>query len=409
MWYLIAIRLFIGALLMFFAVEAQAKMESQGLISVDDYFSKGTDTAYNRHMLTARLRLDLAKLNQEGTLSFHFDGRERVNFGSLKGSGKNERIDALNIEYEKPKLYLALGRLWPKEVPIETLDGVNLVLKKANSGVGFFGGLKPDPYSEVFTTDYTTLGTYVYYIKDNLNANLAFAHNSYKGATDRQYVYGQVSYTLSKLMLYSTLTMDYNKLANKVNLTNGVIELTYTPDFTRSISIGYNQFRAIQLQKSQAFTVDDSRTRAYYLSGTYRIREKYSVYGRAERQVRDVTDADREYRNSNSYRIGLNTDDIFKTNINMSLSMSMTDGYGSKHNSYNIELSRLNWDVLQVVLNAAYMQNLYGSVNSDNVIVYGASGYWYVNKTWNASLSYEREEGREYSTNRLMTRVTSKF
>lgn len=121
----------LGWLLLPLAVLAPAAAsgaEQHGFVSVEDYYSKYSNSLYTQHLLTTRLRLDVSKLNGSGDMSFHFDGRDRVSLGSdaYGGSGKEARIDALNLEYSPGGIYLAAGRLWPKEIPLERIDGVNI-------------------------------------------------------------------------------------------------------------------------------------------------------------------------------------------------------------------------------------------------------------------------------------------
>src|SRR3990172_8215858 len=92
-------------LILILAVAASSfAIEYHGLVSVDDYYSDDSSSAYKFNILTTRLRLDVDKLNQAGTLSFHFDGRERNNLGSkdYSSSIKNERIDTISLEYLGP-------------------------------------------------------------------------------------------------------------------------------------------------------------------------------------------------------------------------------------------------------------------------------------------------------------------
>ncbi len=387
--------------------------ENHGLLSVDDYFANDSAQSYTTHYLTSRIRLDSTKLNSSGTLSFHFDGSKRVNLGSTNSntSAKNERINALYLDYAGKKLYLSAGRLWPKEIPVELVDGVNLVYQTSErSGVGSFGGFRPNPYEEVFSTDATTAGVYAFYRKEASSAALAYVHNGFKGGTDRQYVYGQASFfPVKELMLFTTASIDISPLDKKAKLTNGIIELSYRPDYRRSVAIGYNQFRAITLYKSSTAAVDDSRQQAYYISGSYRLKDKYNLYGRAERQSRYFPSIEEKFRNLNILRAGVNTENVLKTGFNMDLSTSYSFGDGSKHKSYNVELNRMIREMLQLALNASYMQNWYSTTNRDNIWTYGISGYLLIKKSWTISLTFDREDGRSYKANHLLTRIAFRF
>ncbi|MBI5587367.1 MAG: hypothetical protein HY889_03260 [Deltaproteobacteria bacterium] len=393
-----------------FAPKAHA-MDTSGLLSVDDSYYKASDT-YVQHLLTTRVRFDLTKLNESGTLAFHFDGRDRVRLGSktVTSSTKNERIDTLYLENNGKHFYLAAGRLLPKELYVERVDGANAVYQlSVNSGIGLFGGLRPDPYTDAFNSTFTAGGIYGYYRNATVSGNLAYVYNGFKGDVDRQYVYAQTSYNpVQQVSVYATATADINPENKKVKLVNGIMELSWRPDFNTGVTVGVNSFSAIKFYKSMAFAVDDSRQQAYYINANYRIYGRYNVYGRVERQHRHST-VDPGSQNSNSYRAGFNTDNILDSGVAMDLNASTASGYGSKHNTYNAELSRLNWEALQIVLHASYLQNWYGYINSDNIFAYGASGYLYVKRRWSFSLSFDREQGKDTVTSRLMTRISLRF
>ncbi|MBI5810565.1 MAG: hypothetical protein HZB21_05180, partial [Deltaproteobacteria bacterium] len=232
------------------------------------------------------------------------------------------------------------------------------------------------------------------------------------GGADRQYMYGNLTYMpLKEIFLYSTVTADVNQNTKKPGLTNASIELVWRPDFTKSFTVGYNRFQAIRYYRSMAFNIYDSRQEGYYIGANYRIAERYGVYGRLERQYRYTTPAvPAGYDASTIYRVGLTGDNIMDAGINMNISASVVDNYASRNDSYSIDVSKLYREVLQLVFTGSYNRNTYDiTTSSDNVYTLGASGYWLINKSWNASLALDREQGETYSTNRLMTRVTFKF
>ena len=118
----IYLSLFLILTIILIAPSISSGAEYHGLVSVEDYYSSDSSSAYNFNFLTTRMRLDAVKLNEAGNLSFHFDGRERNNLGTKDYNSKyikNERIDRLNLEYAaSDRFYLAVGRMWPKELSI---------------------------------------------------------------------------------------------------------------------------------------------------------------------------------------------------------------------------------------------------------------------------------------------------
>ncbi len=386
--------------------------ETHGLFSVEDFYSKDSSAIYDRHLLTTRLRLDVLKLGNSGKTGLHFDGRERLNLGpeDYADSTASARIDVMNADYDGQTLYLSAGRLWPRELPIERVDGVNAVIKKDAHGFGFFGGFNPNPYTEAFTSEFTAAGAYYFYQKDGLGGRLAFAHKGFRGRTDRQYVYGEFSYfPANGLSVYSSATVDINQGSLGAKLTNGLVELTYRPDYVKSVTVGYNQFRAFRLYESMDYEIDDSRQEAYYISGNYRLLDKYTVYGRVERQSRHYPDLDASLENAMIYGMGVNAGNIFGTGVNMDMNATVSDSYGSLHNTYSIQFDRLNWEVLQLIVHASYSQNEYGTADDDDIWAFGAAGYLYLFRNWNFSVAYDMEHGNFYDTQRVLTRAAYKY
>lgn len=388
--------------------------EYHGLFSVEDYYADDSSSAYDYNILTTRLKLDIAKLDETGALSLHFDGRERNNLGSSDYSSniKNERIDTLNLEYTGIKrFYLSVGRLWPRESPTERVDGVNLVYQKTGLGIGMFGGLRPVPSTEEFNTDYTSAGGYLFYRKENLLANLALTHNGYKGGTDRQYIYGQTSYSPTReVRLYGSFTADKNQITNGLDLTNAIAEISLMSDSRRGIAVGYSQFRSFQYYKSTDIQQTDSEQQAYYVRGDYHFLDRYTIYGKYERQTQDYQEYTPKKRNSDIYLVGLRNDNLMGSDISSDIRATISDGYSSNYSSYSIEASRLFMEKLQVVVNGSYMQNTYDLTDyTGDTSSYGIAGYLALSRKWNVSVSYEGTQAGDYATNTVLSRVSARF
>ena len=383
---------------------------SRGWVSVEDYYYKDSGSDATQHLFTTRIKLDMTGLNDAGTAGFHFDGRERVNLGDYKSSTENARIDVLNFDYTGQTYYIAAGRLYPKELGIEHVDGVNLVAQGKTLGLGLFGGLRPDTYDEMFTLDYTTLGTYIFLKKETATASLAFVHNGYKGGTDRQYIYGQALYLpVNTITLLSSVTVDIDQETKGFSLTNGILEASYRPDSRKTIGVGFSRFRAYQLFESMDYTMEKGRQQAYYLNGSYRILDRYNVYTRVERQSRNYSSIEEGLRKAYVYRLGLNTDDVGSTGIGANIHAALTDGYGSKHTSYNVELSKYFREVFQLVLNGSYALNKYATDEDTRILGYGVTMYYYLSKKWSFTLAYAGETGGGYDANNLLTKAVFRF
>ena len=388
--------------------------EYHGLVSIDDYYSNDSSSSYDFHLLTTRLRLDAEKLNKAGNIAVHFEGRERNNLGSkdYNKSISSEQIDTLNLEYTgRGNIYIAAGRLWPKELYMERVDGINIVRQLQDSGFGFFAGAKPDPYTLGLNSNFTAAGGYYFYHKQNLSANLAFTHNGYKGKTDRQYIYGQASYSPSnKIRLFGTITADVDQTSKDIDLSNAIAELSYRPDYRKGLTIGYTLFRAVRLYQSMAFEIDSGKQQSYYVQGDYRLSDKYSLYGRFNLQTLNYNSLEKKLSSSTTYQIGLRNDNLLNRQISMDLNTTRADSYGSRYDTYEIQFSRFFSDVLQMTLHSAYMQSTSDITDyTDNAITYDLSGYYSISRMWNVSLSYQIRDAKDSNTNTLSSRVLYKF
>lgn len=385
--------------------------EISGLVSADSFYSTDSTGSYDRNILTTRLRLDVLKLGKSQKIALHFDGRERLSIGPTDYSSSiaRERVDIMNADYTSDKLYLAVGRLWPNEFSIERIDGINAVAKVGKHGFGVFGGFNPNPYTEAFTNDFTAYGAYYFYKREAFGARLGYTYKGYKGNSDRQYIYGEVTYyPANGISIYSSATIDIVLDSPGIKLSNGIIELTYRPDNVKSITFGYNQFRSFKLYQSMDYAVDDSRQDAYYVSANYRLYDKYTLYGRVERQSRFYPDIDAALENAMIYGAGVNANNLMGTGFNMDANVTVSDAYGSLHNTYSLQVDHMYMDILQVIAHASFTHNEYGTDNNDNIWAYGAAGYLYYGD-WNLSLAIDMEQGTYYDSKRFLSRAAYKF
>ncbi|CAG1065485.1 hypothetical protein BAC1_01067 [uncultured bacterium] len=380
--------------------------ELGGMVSFEDFYSSDSG-AGSRHSVSGRVKLDVTKFGPSGKLGFHFDGRQRFDLSGESGtSSKEGRIDLAHLEYTSTSLYLSVGRLWPKDMPIEVVDGLNVVFQGSKAGVGAFAGLRPNPYSQSTTVDYTTAGLYTTYASEKLNGAAAFVHNGFKGKTDRQYIYGYGTWTpRPSLFAFGNVTADLSP-AGKLSLTNLIAELTWRPDDIKSFTFGYNQFRAFKFYASTLFAdIDDSRQDAWYLGASYRLNPQYMVYGRVEMQKRYFPSLESEQNDMLSYRAGVSGDNLFGTGVAANLSASITDSYGSEYTAYSFDMSRMFGESIQVILNGSYTESVYGSEPAGEALSYGGSVY-YMARRYNFSLTLDREQGTDYTSDRLLTRLS---
>jgi len=396
----------LAAALPFFVAAPSAAAELGGMVSLEDFYSSDS-AAGSRHSVSGRLRLDVTKFGSSKKFAFHFDGRQRYDLsGEISTGSKEGRVDLANLEYNGSSLYLSVGRLWPKDMPIEVVDGVNALYQGAKNGAGAFAGFRPNPYSQSTTTDFTTAGLYATHTSEKLTAAAAFVHNGYKGKTDRQYFYGYGTWTpRPTLFAFGNVTADLSP-AGELSLTNLIAELTWRPDDIKSFTFGYNQFRAFKFYASTLFAdIDDSRQDAWYLGATYRVHPRYMVYGRVEMQKRYFPSIESDQNDMLSYRAGVTGDDVLGTGVTVNLSASVSDGYGSEYTAYSFDASRMFGESIQVMVNGAYAQNVYGSSSPGESVSVGGSVY-YMARRYNLSLTLDREQGTDYTSDRVLTRAS---
>lgn len=394
--------------LAFFMARPAGAAQVGGMISFEDFYSNDSASG-SRHFMTGRIRLDLTKLDKSGKLGFHFDGRQRSYLsGESSSSSRDNRVDLAHLEYAGESLYLSVGRLWPKDMSIEVVDGVNAVYQRSKTtGIGVFAGMRPNPYTQSTTSDFTTTGLYTTYASERLNGGAAFVFNGYKGKADREYFYGYGTWTpRPTLFAFGTVTADLSPETGALKLTNLITELTWRPDEVKSFTLGYNQFRAFKFYASNLYgDIDDSRQDAWYIGATYRLTPQYMVFGRVETQKRYFPDLQAGQSDMLSYRLGVTGDNMFGYGVTMNASATITDSYGTEYTAYSLDASRMFGEYIQVMLNAAYSESVYGSTSSGGVFGYGSSVF-YMARKWNFSLTLDRETGEDYSTNRLLTRLT---
>ncbi|MDH3974432.1 MAG: hypothetical protein OEV42_09160 [Deltaproteobacteria bacterium] len=402
-------------LLLFLGARDTFAAEHRGRISIEDFYSSDSGSANNRHLLTSRVHMNSTKLNKAESLSFHLDMTARKTISGEESSStlKNERISALNFEYTGPSdnIYFAMGRLWPKELFLEHVDGINLIVQKKKTGIGLFGGAKPDPYTEEYNSDYRVAGAYLFYNKNKINAHFAMVQNKFKGETDREYVYGKLFWHLTdKVRFYSTIISDRNQEKKSFDLTNVIAELTLRPDFKKSLSLGYSRFQAFQLFQSMDFEITGSKQESYYMRANRQFLDRYNIYGKYELQRFSYDIPGSERQDSTISQAGFANSKLLGTTVHLDLNGVVTDRHDSRYQTYMLGLSRQLTEKTRLTLNGSYMLTEYDTTEERDIQrSYSAYSYFSLNKEWNVTVSYEAIKGEDYSSRTVVSRLTYKF
>ncbi len=390
------------------------KAELHGRLSVDDNYSSESSSTFSRNYLSTRLRLDATKLNDAGTLSMHFGGRYRTQLSGQEYSSlvKSWQVDTFYMEYApvKERLYLRVGRLTPKEGVGENVDGVNVLLKRKNYGVGAFAGTKPDPFTGGFNSDFISSGAYAYYRRDQLFSNISFVNNTFKGGVDRQYLSGNISFTpVKNARVFGAFTSDINQDSGGMDFTNGFVELSYRPNYKSSVAVGAREFRAIRLYESMDFTISTSRQTSFYVRGNYRLLKKYSVTGKVETRTL-ADDGMLGDRDTQTYMLAVSDGNILGSGVSGNFSTTYSDGYNSTYTLYDVRLMKELVEKVELTLNGSVMDNEYGLTGeNDTTLRYGASLHLRPGRSWDISLSYDGTTRDDYTTTNVNSRVSYRF
>lgn len=391
----------------------------KGTLSLEDYYATDSSESEDRHLMTTRFRFDAKKLTKNEDFSFHFDARLKYDLGASSTLAKNERISTLYATYTGiDKVYLAAGRLWTKDVSVERVDGVNLLVKRGSFGVGAFGGTKPDTLTEEFDSDHSAFGGYLLYRKRTLSANLAATQRRYRGDVDREYIRGQVNYTPKKIRtvrFFGSFTSDWNQNTENIDLTNVMGRVTFRPSKKTNATLSYSQFRPYQLYASSTTSVVDSKTETYYLRVNHRLGKTHTIYGKVEHRVLGTstaatltTAASSDVRQSNSYLIGFRDSNLLGTKMDIDLNASYSDSETSDTSTVSFKASRYLVEKLQLVLKSSYSYTE-DTTGSTDVISYGAIGYWNIKKAWRLSVTYDGRHAEDLNSTTVISRLTYKF
>src|SRR3989337_1857271 len=124
------------------------------------------------------------------------------------------------------------------------------------------------------------------------------------------------------------------------------------------------------------FVVQASRQQSYYLRGDYRLLDRYTVYGRYERQTLHYQTLEPKLSTSDIYQIGFRDDNLLNSHIDADVSMTTADNYGSSYTIDNRQASRFLTESFQLIFNGSSMETEYDlSDSTDQILIYGVSGY----------------------------------
>jgi len=229
-----------------------------GHINIDDASPAGdfsASTFYYRYIASGLMDID--------GLSFNLDGSSRYSNMDYNSGIPANRLYMANLKVKKVAGYfdVTVGRSFVEEFVSESVDGLDLKMWfNAHSGIGLFGGLRPDPYTDKFNPDFNALGGYAFARTDEIGASAGYAFDTYKGKKDRERLNAVVYImpSMEDLHLQATLDMDnFDKETTSSNasktgwdMTNLLVHANWRPAKGFALSGTYTEFRAINRQAS---------------------------------------------------------------------------------------------------------------------------------------------------------------
>ncbi len=274
------------------APAAAYAVELHGRISESVFMLSDDATVQNYNYSRTRLNLDATDIYGKDE-TFRFDGSYRTK-GQYDYNSKtpDTRVDVMNIEMRRmfADTDVTLGRQYIDSLIGARVDGVlfqNYLSKEA--GVGAFGGTAPDPYSDDFTSAFTTYGAYGFWKEKSMGATAGYASTMFKGKEDTAYLFGSGYLTPDdSLSMYSSLRMDHNiTTKNGWDITNLLLTANYRWDRVARVNLALNQYRGLWMQESMDYNVSHEMQRSARVYADYNITREQKLYTHADYRTRD--------------------------------------------------------------------------------------------------------------------------
>ena len=276
-----------------FALLATQKAEAvqiKGRVSASYMNQDDSVATHDYNVLSTSLKLDVSNFAGEDYF-FHLNGRVRkAGSNDFNSKTPDYRVRDANLEIKKifKKADLVLGRQYIGGLPGARVDGLLIKLELSeHHGFGIFTGLKPHPYEEDFSSDYTSSGLYGYVKNKVSRLSLGFERTTYKGKEDSSYIYGSGNYRPNRnIYFYLSARGDRNITNNSVELTNLLGTASYRIGKISRLRVTYNRYRAIKLYESMDYDINREVQTAWRFYADYSVRKTTRVYARYDMRTR---------------------------------------------------------------------------------------------------------------------------
>jgi hypothetical protein len=362
--------------------EVKGRFTSTYFKNEDEY------TGYSWDIWSARVKLKATDFYGDNK-TINLDGRVRGALDNDYNDGIQKKwLKDANLEVRDAFLSTdyVIGRQYVGYLPGARVDGLHLRHHVGKSaGVGLFGGLLPDPYQDVGSSDFSSYGLYGFLREKGYGSTGGYFTSMYKGKEDMSFLYLDGDYRLDRnLSLSSSARADHKVDEGGYELTNFMAGFNYRFGRAGRVGLRYHQYRAVKLYESMEYSLNHDLQKTYRLSGNYNVARSTRLYLRYDHRTRES-----DGKSADTYILGARESDLF--------GYFYTD-LSYRHIRYFTSMS----DQYRFGLGVELLKSLNGELNVTKILndqddapnrleqtMYGASLDWYYGKSFYATASYE--------------------
>ncbi len=399
--------------------KTKKQSDIKGRFYISDYYSNDSGN-FDYHVLSTRLKVYMRE-SDDSRYYFKLDGRARlkVSDNDVHNDIPEYKFYELWVGYKFPeqKVDLIAGRQHVQEMYNTNVDGINAKYRiRDYLGIGLFAGLAPDKYDYSFNSKFKTVGVYSFLDRDRYKLRFGFEKLYYDGKTDREYLSFKLFSDVNKKTWFNLLSSaSINQVTDEIDIDNLSSNLLYKYSKDLRFSVYYNYYRAIRyFESSKKFITQNDGSDSYYLDTNsqsrigfrvnYRLRKQLTIYASMAYQQREIDD-----ENATRFTGGIRKYDLY--GFNLSGRYTHINNFTSKSNEFNVEVSRLLLEKMDVSVYASHEQEELEIENgfTAGLLTYGASVYWSINRHYFLSMFLERYDEDDYDNTSLFTQAGYRF
>lgn len=371
----------------------------RGRFAIGHYNVNDTASAGDVNVTHVYYRLIVDDLFDNEDVSLNIDGRGRSSGADYRSDIPSNRLILANVEIKNifNFMQVTIGRSYIEEFTSEQVDGIDAKLFwDKRTGIGLYGGARPDPYEDTVNTDFTVMGSYLFTRQDSYGATAGYSLNSFKGKKDRERA-GASFYIMpdpQKLTFQASVDFDNDFDAVQAEggasgweITNLLVHGNFRPTRWFLLTATYTQFRAINREASFEHIIgEDLFTEEYYsilrVSTEIRPTKTIGVYAGGDSRNREF-----DQKSAQQFYIGVkDSDSIFgmRWDIRYSDLSWFTSKVKSIYVSVGYSLNSFDFDA-----SVTRMNNSQEDLDNDlEQMVYELNGNWWITKQIYATLAW---------------------